>query len=149
VLQSIRRTLVAAEVALMHVACAAAEPRPPPAADTGAEIGSPNDMDAGAGEAARAGRDSPSEGDGFGASSDGSDATVSGLDAADGDAGDGGSGPQPAVPGKPGFALTAGGNVSTSRSYKLVGAVGEAPGGNTIGKSPSYILQGGVVAGTQ
>ncbi len=57
--------------------------------------------------------------------------------------------PPPPVPAKPGLALTAGGNVSRTARYRLVGAVGEAPGGNVIGRSPSYALNGGVVAGTQ
>jgi hypothetical protein len=48
-----------------------------------------------------------------------------------------------------GFDLTAGGNVSKSPSYKLVGAVGESPGGNGMNKSKSYTLKGGVVSDTQ
>jgi len=49
-------------------------------------------------------------------------------------------------PSKPGFDLTAGGNVSTSPKYRLVGTLGESPGGNVVGKSASYTLYGGVVA---
>lgn len=64
------------------------------------------------------------------------------------DGGDGGR-PPPPVPGKPGFDLTAGGNISKSTGYKLFGAVGEGPGSNVIGKSPKYTLKGGVVAVTQ
>jgi len=64
-----------------------------------------------------------------------------------GSSGDGG-GAHPA-PSKPGFDITAGGNISKSTGYRLVGAVGESPGGNVVGKSKSYTLKGGVVAGTQ
>jgi hypothetical protein len=49
-------------------------------------------------------------------------------------------------PGKPGLDLTAGGNVSTSPKYRLVGALGESPGGNVVGRSASYTLYGGLVA---
>jgi hypothetical protein len=49
-------------------------------------------------------------------------------------------------PGKPGLDLTAGGSVSTSPKYRLVGALGESPGGNVVGKSAAYTLYGGVVA---
>jgi hypothetical protein len=51
--------------------------------------------------------------------------------------------------GKQAFDLTAGGNVSKSPSYKLVGAVGESPGGNGMSKSTSYTVRGGVVSETQ
>jgi hypothetical protein len=55
-----------------------------------------------------------------------------------------------AVPvGKPGLDLTAAGNISTSSRYKLVGAVGESPGGNVVGKSARYTLYGGVIAATR
>jgi hypothetical protein len=52
----------------------------------------------------------------------------------------------PVRPGKPGLDLTAGGSVSTSPRYKLVGVLGESPGGNVVGRSASYTLYGGVVA---
>jgi hypothetical protein len=55
----------------------------------------------------------------------------------------------PPVPGKPGLDITAGGNWSKSTSYKLIGAVGESPGNNTLSTSTSYKLHGGVVAITQ
>jgi len=51
----------------------------------------------------------------------------------------------PVRPGKPGFDLTAGGSVSRSPRYKLVGALGESPGGNVVGGATSYTLYGGVV----
>jgi hypothetical protein len=52
--------------------------------------------------------------------------------------------------GRPGLDLTAGGNTSASTNYKLIGAVGESPGGNIIvGRSTNYTLKGGVIAGTQ
>jgi hypothetical protein len=57
--------------------------------------------------------------------------------------------PPPPVGGKAGFDITAGGNVSTSTNYKLIGSVGEAPGGNVVSKSTSYTLKGGLVAATQ
>jgi hypothetical protein len=57
--------------------------------------------------------------------------------------------PPPPPPGKPGFDLTSGGNVSTSTHYKLVGALGEAPGGYTLSTSTTYKFRGGVVAETQ
>jgi hypothetical protein len=53
------------------------------------------------------------------------------------------------VQGRQGFDLTAGGNVSKSPSYKLVGAVGESPGGNRMSKSTSYTVRGGVISETQ
>ena len=53
------------------------------------------------------------------------------------------------VQGRQGFDLTAGGNVSKSPSYKLVGAVGESPGGNKMSKSTSYTVRGGVIFETQ
>jgi hypothetical protein len=53
------------------------------------------------------------------------------------------------TPGKPGFDLTAGGSYSTNGQYTLVGAVGEAPGGNNVSSSADYTLQGGVIAVTQ
>ena len=70
-----------------------------------------------------------------GSGADASDATAS--DAEGGvidDAGSGEASPPP-IPGKPGFGITAGGNVSRSPNYKLIGAVGESPGGNVIGRS--------------
>jgi len=58
--------------------------------------------------------------------------------------------PPPPPPGKPGFDITAAGNTSTSTHYVLIGALGESPGGNIVtGTSPSYVLKGGVIAGTQ
>jgi hypothetical protein len=58
--------------------------------------------------------------------------------------------PPPPPPGRPGFDLTSGGNVSTSTHYKLIGAVGEAPGSaNIVSVSISYNFRGGVIAGTQ
>jgi hypothetical protein len=75
--------------------------------------------------------------------------------AASGDAGDGAPHdaaselPATPAPGKPGFDLTSGGNSSNSSNYKLIGAVGEAPGGYVIGRSTHYTLKGGVVAETQ
>jgi hypothetical protein len=76
------------------------------------------------------------------------DATLAGDGSERGDAG---LAPPPPVttPGKAGFDLAAGGNVSSSAKYKLVGVVGEGPGGNVIAKSASYTLKGGVVAATQ
>jgi hypothetical protein len=79
-------------------------------------------------------------------SSSGTDASSGAMDAA-ADAMD--SAPPPPVPGKPGFDFTAGGNTSVSENYKLIGAVGEAPGSNVVGRSTNYTLKGGVVAGTQ
>jgi hypothetical protein len=57
--------------------------------------------------------------------------------------------PPPPVSGKAGFGLTAGGSVSTSTHYKLVGAVGESPGAALVSTSTSYTLKGGLVAATQ
>ena len=68
---------------------------------------------------------------------------------ANADAADAGPPPPPPVRGKAGLDVTAGGSVSKSTSFKLVGAVGESPGGNGIAKSSSYTLKGGVIAGTQ
>jgi hypothetical protein len=59
------------------------------------------------------------------------------------------AGPPP-VAGKAGTDLTAGGILSTSANYQLIGALGESPGGVTsLSTSTHYVLQGGVIAGTQ
>jgi hypothetical protein len=55
----------------------------------------------------------------------------------------------PPVAGRPGLDLTSAGNVSTSPRHRLVGAVGESPGGNVVGRSPRYTLYGGVIAGAR
>jgi hypothetical protein len=57
--------------------------------------------------------------------------------------------PPPPPPGKPGVDITSGGNTSTSTHYRLIGAVGEAPGGYVVGRSANYALRGGVIAETQ
>jgi hypothetical protein len=57
--------------------------------------------------------------------------------------------PPPPEGGKTGMDLTAGGNVSSSPNYKLIGSLGEAPGGNSVSKSQNYTLKGGLVAATQ
>jgi hypothetical protein len=57
--------------------------------------------------------------------------------------------PPPPVTGKAGFDLAAAGNVSTSTSYKLIGTLGEAPGGNLVSTSTSFTLKAGLVAVTQ
>jgi len=83
---------------------------------------------------------------------DGSAAPSEAAPPADAPPGDGAQVDAPPLPppGKPGFDLTAAGNTSTSPNYVLLGAVGESPGGNIIvGRSSSYILKGGVIAGTQ
>lgn len=75
-----------------------------------------------------------------------SDTGVTPMDASDeGEA----APPPPPAAGKPGFDLTSGGNSGASINYKLRSALGEAPGGYVIGKSSSYVLKGGVIAGTQ
>jgi hypothetical protein len=48
-------------------------------------------------------------------------------------------------PSRPRVDLVAGGGVSRSPKYTLVGALGESPGGNAPGQSTSYSLYGGVV----
>jgi hypothetical protein len=53
------------------------------------------------------------------------------------------------VTGPPGLDLTAGGNLSRSTKYTLLGAVGEGPGFNGVSSSPTYRLQGGVVADSE
>jgi hypothetical protein len=58
------------------------------------------------------------------------------------------AGPPP-TPGKAGLDLTTGGTYSKSAKFSMWAAVGESPGGNTVSKSASFKLQGGVVAGTQ
>jgi hypothetical protein len=55
----------------------------------------------------------------------------------------------PSVTGNTASGLTAGGAYSTSANYKLVGSVGQAPGGNTSSGSASFKLQGGVIGATQ
>jgi hypothetical protein len=83
-----------------------------------------------------------------GGSSSGSSGGVTDAQAED-DASDAAAPPPPPVPGKPGFDLTVGGNTSVSNNYKLIGSVGEGPGGNVVGHSTNFTLKGGVVAGTQ
>jgi hypothetical protein len=56
---------------------------------------------------------------------------------------------KPSVAANTGSALTAGGGYSTSANYKLVGAVGQSPGGNMSSGSASFKLQGGVIGATQ
>jgi hypothetical protein len=51
----------------------------------------------------------------------------------------------PNVPARPLADLTAGGNVSSSSKYRLVGVLTESPGSTPVGKSPSYQLYYGVV----
>jgi hypothetical protein len=59
------------------------------------------------------------------------------------------AGPPP-VAGKAGTDITAGGILSASANYQLIGALGESPGGVTaLSTSTHYVLQGGVIAGTQ
>ncbi len=88
-----------------------------------------------------------SSGSSGGSSSGSSDAMTDAQ--ADDDASDVMAPPPPPVPGKPGFDLTTGGNTSVSNNYKLIGSVGEGPGGNVVGHSTNFTLKGGVVAGTQ
>jgi hypothetical protein len=61
-------------------------------------------------------------------------------------AADGSSDP---MTGTPGLDLTAGGNLSRSTKYTLLGAVGEGPGFNGVSSSPRYRLKGGVVADSE
>jgi hypothetical protein len=70
------------------------------------------------------------------------------TDSSGDDGGDAEAGPPP-VPGKPGYDTVTGGSFSKSTNYSMVGAVGESPGSNTIGKSANYVLQGGVIAVSQ
>jgi hypothetical protein len=77
----------------------------------------------------------------------------SGSGSSDGSSGSGSSdaGPEaqpPPPPGQPAFDMVAGGAVSTSANYVLIGTVGESPG-VVVGTSPSYKLRGGVVGATQ
>jgi hypothetical protein len=65
----------------------------------------------------------------------------------DGRMSDGGS--LPPVPDQPGRGITAGGNVSRSPLFKLVGAVGKPPGSMGTSRSPLYTFRGGVVAVTR
>ena len=55
--------------------------------------------------------------------------------------------PPPA--GKPGFDAVVGGTYGKSASFTLIATIGESPGGNNVGKSPSFVLKGGVIAVTQ
>jgi hypothetical protein len=55
--------------------------------------------------------------------------------------------PPPAA--KPGYDLTAGGTYGKSASFRLIATVGEAPGGNNVGKSSHFVLKAGVIAVTQ
>jgi hypothetical protein len=55
----------------------------------------------------------------------------------------------PPVVGRPGSDLTSGGLVSTSASYRLVGAVSEGPGQNGSSSSPSHKVVTGIIGTTQ
>jgi hypothetical protein len=59
------------------------------------------------------------------------------------------SGDAPPTTANSALSLTAGGAFSTSTNYKLTGALGQAPGGNTSSSSTSFKLQGGVIGATQ
>jgi hypothetical protein len=85
------------------------------------------------------------------AAADGSMANEDGGEDAAVDGGTDAPPPPPAPPpGKPGLDITSGGNSSQSINYKVVAALGEAPGAaNMVSKSSNYTLKGGVIAGTQ
>lgn len=72
---------------------------------------------------------------------------------ADADAGDDGSvdagPPDVGPPGVPGFGLSAGAAVMKSANFKVYAVLGESPGGNTVSKSASYTLHGGVIGATK
>jgi hypothetical protein len=55
----------------------------------------------------------------------------------------------PPVAGRPGSDLTSGGQISTSASYKLIGAVSESPGQNQGSSSPSHKVVTGIIGTTQ
>ena len=55
----------------------------------------------------------------------------------------------PPVVGRPGSDLTSGGQISTSASYKLIGAVSESPGQNQSSSSPSHKVVTGIIGTTQ
>jgi hypothetical protein len=55
----------------------------------------------------------------------------------------------PPVVGRPGSDLTSGGQISTSASYKLIGAVSESPGQNQTSSSPSHKVVTGIIGTTQ
>jgi hypothetical protein len=58
------------------------------------------------------------------------------------------AGPPVGPPGVPGFGLSAGAAVMKSANYKVYAVLGESPGGNTVSKSASYTLHGGVIGTT-
>ena len=80
---------------------------------------------------------------------DSSGGDVVGNDSPNGDGGGEAEAGPPPVPGKPGYDTVTGGSWSKSTNFSLVGAIGESPGGNTVGKSANYTLNGGVIAVTQ
>jgi hypothetical protein len=126
-------------MALAFGACVGSEASIPTSGDdASADTGSLPNVDAAADDAAKPGNDAAAIPDGMSSADAKADAGEAGAPP-----------PPPPVPGKPGLDLTAGGNVSKSTSFKLVGAVGEAPGNNVVAKSTSYTLKGGVVAATQ
>ena len=45
-------------------------------------------------------------------------------------------------------AITAGGSYGTSSHFSMWSTVGDSPGGNFVGKSANFVLQGGVVGRT-
>lgn len=95
--------------------------------------------------------DGGSSSSGGGSDAAGDSPVDTGMMATDGsDEGEAAPPPPPPPPaGKPGFDLTSGGNSSASINYRMRSALGEAPGGYVIGKSSSYTLKGGVIAGTE
>jgi hypothetical protein len=56
---------------------------------------------------------------------------------------------QPPVPSWGATALVCGGAMSSTASYVVVGALGQAPGGNAASAGTKYVLQGGIVGATQ
>ena len=57
--------------------------------------------------------------------------------------------PDVGPPGAPGFGLSAGAAIMKSAKFKVYAVLGESPGGNTVSKSASYTMHGGVIGATK
>jgi hypothetical protein len=85
---------------------------------------------------------------GSGASSSSASSSHGGATSS-GTAGGSSSSGTPVQAGAPGNDLTAGGQIMKSTSYKMIGALGESPGGNGVAASTNHHVRSGVLGTTQ
>jgi hypothetical protein len=120
-----------------------------PAGSGGAEAGPETGGNAGAGAAAQGGNGATAGSSGFGGEAgNGGNAGASGSAGSAGSAGNAGNGGARA-PAHFGSDLVSNAFVATSTHYKIVGSLGQGPGGNTVMRSANFKLHGGLVGATQ